>query len=115
MRPKRPAAATNFPITICQSVRGEVARSSIVPCFFSSAKSLMVSMGATKSATTAMFWTTGRMRYSLIESLGPPPNSIDCWAIRIDCSRNMVRAKEKKAPKRNVQANRDTQAMGLPK
>ncbi len=108
MSAKSPTAARNLPSTICQSVRGEVASSSIVPCRFSSAKSRMVSMGATKSATTAMFWSTGRMSYSLSDILGPPPISIDCWAMRIDCSRKKEKAKVKKAPKSNVHTKRAT-------
>ena len=70
-----------------------MASSSIVPCLFSSAKRRIVSIGATKSATTAMLWKIGRIRYSLIETRTPPPISIPCCAMRIDCSRKKVKAK----------------------
>ena len=90
----RPAAARNLPITTWRSLTGEVASSSIVPCRFSSAKRRMVSMGAMKSATTAMLWKSGRIRYSLSDSfIPPPPISIPCCATRIDCSRKKVKAK----------------------
>ena len=64
-----------------------------MPCRFSSAKRRMVSMGATKSATTAMLWKSGRIMYSLSDSFIPPPYSIPCCATRIDCSRKKVKAK----------------------
>ncbi len=73
---------------------GDVASSSIVPCRFSSAKSRIVSIGATNSATTARLWNSGRIRYSLSEIfIPPPPISIPCWAMRIDCSRKKLNEK----------------------
>ena len=71
---------------------GAVASSSIVPCRFSSAKRRIVSMGARKSATTAMLCITGRISHSLRDILGPPPNSI-CWAAIIDWRRKSENAK----------------------
>ena len=65
-----------------------------MPCRFSSANSRMVSIGAMNSATTAMFWRMGRIRYSLSDSFMPAaPYCIPCWATRIDCSRKKVKPK----------------------
>ncbi len=45
-----------------------------------------------RSITTAMFWMTGRIRYSLRDSLGPPPPISICCIMAMDCRRKYVKA-----------------------
>ena len=78
IRTYKARAPRNFPITIWRSVRGAVARSSMVPWRLSSAKRRMVSMGRMNRATTAMLRRTGEITRSFKDSLKPPPISICC-------------------------------------